>query len=133
MPRQELFMNPDPEKGIKCYVDADFEVRWNQEEGNYPVVVLSIKGYVITYTNCPIIWGSRIQTEIAPSTTEVEHIATSQEMSYVLPLVSIIEETKFLLKIQGDTLTVMCSIFKKLVIVYKTNQWAITLAFFPKM
>ena len=110
MPRQGLFMNPDPEKGIKCYVDADFEVRLNQEEGNDPGVVLSIKGYVITYTNCPIIWGSRIQTEIAPSTTEVEHIATSQEMSYVLPLVSIIGETKFLLKIQGDTLTVMCSL-----------------------
>ena len=33
---QGLIMNPDPEKGIECYIDADFAVIWNQEEGEDP-------------------------------------------------------------------------------------------------
>ena len=59
---QGLIMKPDPEKGIKCYVDAGFAGGWNQEEGKDPGSVLSRTGYVITYANCPIILARRIQT-----------------------------------------------------------------------
>ena len=62
MATQWLIEQPDKEKGIECYVDADFVGGWNQEEGNNPVLVLSVMGYVITYANCPIILARRIQT-----------------------------------------------------------------------
>ena len=55
-------MNPNPEKGIQCYVDADFYGGCNQEEGKDPRSVISITGYVISYSNCPIIWAIRILT-----------------------------------------------------------------------
>ena len=129
-------MNPDPEKGIECYVDADFAGRWNQEEGKDPVLVLSITEYVIIYSNCPIIWASRIQTKIELKKIEVEYIALYQAMRYVLPFVSLMKETEFIIKLQGDAPTLLCSLFEKLVTpitVYEENQVATELAVSPQI
>ena len=73
-------MKPDLEKGIKCYVDVNFAGGRNQEKGKEPGLVLSRTGYAITYDNFPIIWESWLQIEIAPSTTEEEHISLSKDM-----------------------------------------------------
>ena len=81
---------------IDCYVDADLSGGWNQEEVRDPSSVLSITGYVIMYANYPIIWASRIQTEIALSTTEAEYIALSKLMRGVLPFMNIMKEISFL-------------------------------------
>ena len=91
MATQGLIMKPNLEKGIKCYVDANFAGRWNQEEGKDPGSVLSRMGYIITYANCLIIWASRIQKEIVLSTTETECISLSVAMRDVLPFVSLIK------------------------------------------
>jgi hypothetical protein len=40
-------------------------------------------GYIITYAGCPMHWSSKMQTEIALSTTEAEYIALSQAMREV--------------------------------------------------
>ena len=40
MSDQALIINSDPEKGMECYVDADFAGGWNQEEGKDPGLVL---------------------------------------------------------------------------------------------
>ena len=88
---QGLIIKPDPEKGIEFYVDAEFSGGWNQEEGKDPVSVPSITGYVISYANCPIIWGNWIQTEIALSTTEIECIALYQEIRYILSFVGLMK------------------------------------------
>ena len=55
MSEQALIINSDPEKGMECYVDADFAGEWNQEEGKDPGSVLYRTGYVISYDNFPII------------------------------------------------------------------------------
>ena len=39
--------------------------------------VLSRTGFVISYAGCPIYWASKLQTEIALSTTEAEYMALS--------------------------------------------------------
>ena len=67
----------------------------------------------------------RIQTEIALSITEAEYISLSQAMRDVLPFVSIMKEIEFVLKLQGDTPAVLCSIFENKVTVYEDNQGAI--------
>ena len=93
-------MNPSTEKGIECYVYADFVGGWNQEEGKDPGSVLSRTGYIITYANCPIIWASQIQIEVVLSTTQTEYISISQEMRDVLPFVSIMKDIEYLFKLQ---------------------------------
>ena len=43
---------------------------WNKEKDKDPGLVLSRRGYIITYDKCPIIWVSWLQIEIVLSTME---------------------------------------------------------------
>ena len=105
-------MKPNPENDIECYLDADFTGGWDQEEVKDTGLVLSRTGYLISYTNCPIIWLIQIQMEILLSTTEEKYIALYQAMRYVLHYVSLMKEFEFVLKLQGDFMTVLCSIVR---------------------
>ena len=71
---------------------AYFAGGWNQEENKYPGSVLSRTVYVISYTNWPNIWASRIQTEIVLTTTEMEYIALSKAMGDVLTFVGLMKK-----------------------------------------
>jgi hypothetical protein len=62
---------------------------WCQEVGEDPASVLSRTGYVIRLYGCPLFWVSKLQTEIALSTTKSEYIALSQAMREVIPLMEI--------------------------------------------
>ena len=42
--------------------------------------------------NCPLYWCSKLQTEIALSTTEAEYIALSQALREVIPLTTLLRE-----------------------------------------
>ena len=96
-------------------------------------LVLSRTGYIINYANYTIILARRLQTEIALSNTKVEYIALSQTMRDILPIVSLIKYIEFVLKLQGETPEVMCSIFEKLVTFCEDNQGTIVLAVYPQM
>ena len=50
----------------------------NSVEGSDPVSVLSCLGFRITYAKRPLYWSSKLQTEIALSTTEIEYIEILQ-------------------------------------------------------
>ena len=89
-----LIFKPDKSKGIVCHVDADFAGNWNIAEGDNPASVLSRTGFIITYANCPLIWASRLQSEISLSTTEAEFIALSTAMKEIIPLINILDEIK---------------------------------------
>ena len=45
--------------GFKCYVDADWAGNWLKMRPNDKMGALSRSGYLITYANCPIMWGSK--------------------------------------------------------------------------
>ena len=70
-------MDPDPQKSLEVYVDADFSE--NQEKGNTENKdsARSLHGYIIKYMNCPIVWKSQLQHEIASSMTESEYTGLS--------------------------------------------------------
>jgi hypothetical protein len=51
-------------KELKCYVDADFPGGWSQADPVNAENVLLCTGYVIMYTNCPILWVSQLQTKL---------------------------------------------------------------------
>ena len=92
--RDGIIYNPDTEKGLECYVDADFRGGWQQSESSDAENLMSQTGMVITYANCPIYWRSLLQTEIALSTSEAEYIELSSSLREALPLMTMIEETK---------------------------------------
>ncbi len=63
-------------KGFECYCDADFSGNWNKEN---PADDLSTEksrsDWNIFYAGCPIIWASKLQSQVALSTTEAEYIS----------------------------------------------------------
>jgi hypothetical protein len=87
-----LLFRPDNSKGLECYVDADFAGGWKDGDHNNPESVLSRTGYIIMYAGCPITWSSKLQTEIALSTTESEYIALSSAMREVIPFLNLMKE-----------------------------------------
>jgi hypothetical protein len=81
-----LRFRPTNDLQLDCYVDANFAGLWNYKSDQDPVCVKSRTGYVMTLGGCPIHWNTKLQTEIALSTTEAEYIALSQAMRELIPL-----------------------------------------------
>ena len=75
-----IVYNPKKSKGYECYVDVDFSGGWIQADSENAENVMSRTGYVIAYAGCPILFFSKLQTEIALSTAESEYIALSQAL-----------------------------------------------------
>jgi len=73
---------------VRCRFLQQLEGR----NGAHGPVNSKIKGYVITFAGCLIAWASKIQTEVAPSTTEAELIAMSEGLRTAIPLMNLIEE-----------------------------------------
>jgi hypothetical protein len=65
---------------IDGFVDADFAGQWPYKDKADSSCVKSCTGYVIKLSNCPVIWGSRLQGEIVLSTMEAEYNALSLSM-----------------------------------------------------
>ena len=73
-------------RSIDCYVDADFAGLYGVEDSQDSLSVKSRTGYVLLLANCPLMWVSKLQTEIASSTMESEYIALSQSLKDIIPL-----------------------------------------------
>ena len=116
------------DESIQCYCDADFAGLWNTDLAmDCSSTAQSRSGYVISYGNCPVVWASRLQTEIALSTTESEYISLSQALREVIPLMRLIIE----LDQNGFTLqTQMPQMHCK---VFEDNSGALEMARVPKM
>jgi hypothetical protein len=121
-----LIIPPDKALGLECYVNADFAGGWCQEPGTDPASVLSRTGCVIRLYGCPILWCSKLQTEIALSTTEAEYIALSQSMQEVIPHMDIYNSILAIMQCDKIQPTVKCTIFED-------NNGALELAKAPKM
>jgi hypothetical protein len=84
-----LIFHPKPFSNIleiDIYVDADFAGGWGYEDPSDPACVKSRTGYVIEVMGCPVLWVSKLQTEIATSTMEAEYSALSMSMRAAIPL-----------------------------------------------
>ena len=60
---------------ITAYVDAYFCGGYEGINSNDPNGCRSRTGYILFYAVCPVLWSSKLQTEIALRTTEAEYIA----------------------------------------------------------
>jgi hypothetical protein len=80
-----LVLKPTETLNIDCFVDADFAGLWPYEDRQDPSCVKSRTGFVICLADCPVIWSSKLQGEIATSTMEAEYSALSSSMRSLLP------------------------------------------------
>jgi hypothetical protein len=87
-----LILHPTTNFNLDMYVYADFAGMYHREHSSQRENVLSRSGYIITFCGCPIHWASKLQTEIALSTTESEYIALSMATRELLPLRRLLEE-----------------------------------------
>ena len=120
-----IIYRPDSSLGLECHVDADFAGGWTTETSANPEVVLSRTGFVISYAGCPIFWRSKLQTEIALSTTEAEYIALSMAMREVLPFLNLMKELEDFLPINKSEPKFFCK-------VWEDNRSCIKVAESPK-
>ena len=83
---------PSMNNRVDCYVDSDFAGTFSSEDVQDPVSVKSRTGYVILYRGSPLLWVSKLQTQIALSTMEAEYVALSQSMRDLIPIRQILSE-----------------------------------------
>jgi hypothetical protein len=91
-PDKGITYKVDKTKGLEVYVDADFAGGWDLSDADNAQNVMSRTGFIICYANCPIVWCSKLQTEIALSTAEAEYIALSHALREAIPIQNLTKE-----------------------------------------
>jgi hypothetical protein len=86
---------PNPKKGFECYCDANFSGNWNKAFAPIdPSTVKSRSSWIIFYAGCPVSWASKLQSQVALSTTEAEYIAMSQSLCDVISVMNLLQEMR---------------------------------------
>ena len=125
---QGMYYRPDMRRSFEVHVDAEFGGLFNRETAaDDPDTARSRGGYIVRYANCPIIWSSRLITEICLSTTEAEYVALSESMRATIPIMNLMHECQSHgILDQAAQPNVYCTAFED-------NNGALELARAPKM
>ena len=108
-----MVLCPNKNKGLECYVDADWAGSWTYHSSHDPLSTHSRTGFVIYYAGCPILWKSKPQSITALSTTEAEYIALSSALREVIGIIHLLEDlNKEGLPIHCATPIVRCRTFE---------------------
>jgi hypothetical protein len=123
-----LKFKPGPKKGFECYCDMDFSGNWNREFAPVnPSTAKSRSRWIIFYAGCPVSWASKLQSQIALSTTEAEYITMSQALRDVIPVMNLLQEmTEQNFKVVCVEPYVYCKVFED-------NTGTLELARLPKL
>ncbi len=71
---------------IDSFPGADFAGIYGHDAMGDPVCIKSRTGYVIMVSICPIMWQSKLQSETALSTMEVEIVALAHSYHELFPI-----------------------------------------------
>ena len=123
-----LILRPDHTASFHVYVDSDFSGKWVPEEAQDDInTARSRYGYIVTYHGCPVAWASKMQTEIALSSTESEFIALSHTLRSTIPLMELLKELQSKnIGFPPSKPGIHCKVFED-------NSGAIEIAKVPKM
>ena len=75
-----LVFNPSKKLVVDCYADTYFVRLWGYEDPQDPICARKRPGFVVTFANCPLLWVSKLQTEIALSTLHSEYVTLSHSV-----------------------------------------------------
>ena len=120
-----IVLRPNPDDGIKCYVDADFAGGYCESTKDDPISVYSRTGYVIFYFGCPVLWVSKMQSEISLSTVEAEYVALSTSMRDLIPFIDQVNELTDVFGQPPSKVQMHCTLFED-------NNGALELAKTPR-
>ena len=121
--------SPSPKSNdVECWVDADYVGNYGRKEDlQHPDTARSRTGYLIQYQGSPVLWTSKLQTEIALSTTEAEYVALSEAMRDVIPFLGLLKEIDLQ---HGNQPTMTSNIKCKL---FEDNSGAVEMCRVPKI
>ena len=120
-------MKPKKKDGFTVYADADFAGNFNKHDTEDPATAKSRSAYHIMYKGCLLFSHSKLQSEIALSTTEAEYICLSQALRTTIQLMRLFKElAKHIDGFKYDKPSFKCTAFED-------NNGAIHLAKAPKM
>jgi hypothetical protein len=115
-------MNPSSDVcKIDAYPDAYLAGMYGHEEHTDPACAKSQTGFIITFADCPVFCQSKLQTETALSTTEVEIIALSACCRELFPIMDMVSSLTKSVKLPIGKTTIYVSI-------YEDNSGALVLA-----
>jgi hypothetical protein len=122
-----VILNPKTHS-FDCFVDADFVGNWNRLYADVdPATAKSRTGYLLMYGGCPLVWASKLQWEVALSSTEAEYNALSESLWHVISLMQLVNEVKERGWPAPESLpAVHCKVFED-------NAGAMEMARLPKM
>ena len=93
-----LIIRPDPSRNFECFVDASFCGEWDKTRTEQamtdPNTARSRTGFVIMFAGIPLVWSSKLQTEVTLSSTEAEMVALSAATRECIFLLRLIEEAR---------------------------------------
>eukprot|EP00957_Ditylum_brightwellii_P116869 8914943-Ditylum_brightwellii.AAC.1 len=69
---------------INCFVGLDFAGLCGTKDPNDPTSAHNRTGFIIYVAACPVIWSSKLQSEIAMSTMHAEYVVLSSAMKEIL-------------------------------------------------
>ena len=81
-----LVFNTSKKLVVDFYADADFAGMWVHEDPQDLICARSRNGFVVTFANFPLLWVSKLQTEIALFNLHSEYMALSHSVRALLPL-----------------------------------------------
>jgi hypothetical protein len=87
----------------------------------------SCSGWIAFYAGCPVCWASKLQSQVALSTTKAEYITMSMALRDVIPVVNLIAE------ILDRGFQVICTQPYVYCKVFEDNSGALELAHLPKL
>ena len=123
-----LKFKPNRSRGFECFCDADFSGLWNKSLAPVdPSTAKSRSGWIIFYAGCPVSWASKLQSQVALSTTEAEYIAMSQALRDVIPVMGLLQEMR------ERKFEVLCTEPHVYCKVFEDNSGALELAKLPKL
>eukprot|EP00978_Attheya_sp_CCMP212_P002524 scaffold5126_cov29-Attheya_sp.AAC.3 len=123
-----IILKPNPDMGLEDWVNADFCGNWDRKYAlEDPTTARSRSGYIVRYCGCPILWRSKLQTQVALSTTEAEYVALSQSLRELLPVMRLLNEAKAIgINILHTKPIIRCTVFEE-------NKGTLELTNVPKM
>ena len=104
-----LVLNPSKKMVVDCYVDAYFAGLWRHKNPQDLINDKSRTGFLVLFANRPLLWVSKIQTEIALSTLHSEYVALSHDVIALVPFKNIIKEVINNLVIDSEKLNFLSS------------------------
>ena len=102
-----MVLTPSGDLKIDAFPDADFAGLYGHEKTNDPACAKSRTGFVITVSDCPMVWMSKLQSETALSTMEAEIIALAHCCRELFPVIDVVEEMGIAVGLPTEDLTTM--------------------------